>query len=63
MRRVDNEQVRGELRHAGYIKTWISVLKHDKRAIFSAASKATQAVDHLHSYSEVEETVELDQAA
>ena len=33
--------------HAGYIATWLKVLKSDKRAIFTAASKAQQAVDYL----------------
>lgn len=42
----------GELRHAGYIDTWIQLLKHDDRAIFTAASKASQAADFLRSFSE-----------
>ena len=29
--------------HAGYIDAWLAVLKRDKRAIFSAASKASEA--------------------
>ena len=29
--------------HASYIKSWLKVLKHDKRAIITAASKASQA--------------------
>ena len=29
--------------HASYIKSWLKVLKHDKRAIITAASKARQA--------------------
>jgi antirestriction protein ArdC len=33
--------------HAAYIKTWLSVLKNDKRAIFTAASKAEQACTYL----------------
>ena len=33
--------------HAQYLSHWLSVLKSDKRAIFSAASKASQAVDFL----------------
>lgn len=36
--------------HAAYIASWLSVLKQDKRAIFTAASHAQRAVDHLHSY-------------
>ncbi len=33
--------------HAGYIAHWLKLLKSDKRAIFTAASKAQQAVDWL----------------
>ena len=42
----------GELRHAGYIDHWIQLLKDDNRAIFTAASKASQAADYLRSSSE-----------
>jgi antirestriction protein ArdC len=35
--------------HASYIECWLKVLKDDKRAIFSAASHASKAVDFLHS--------------
>ena len=45
--------IKGELRHAGYVQDWISLLREDKRAIFTAASKASQAADHLRSYSEI----------
>ena len=34
--------------HASYIDSWLKVLKHDKRAIFTAASHASKAVDYLH---------------
>ena len=34
--------------HASYIASWLEVLKNDKRAIFSAASHASKAVDYLH---------------
>jgi antirestriction protein ArdC len=34
--------------HASYIAIWLTVLKNDKRAIFSAASHAQKAVDYLH---------------
>jgi len=34
--------------HAAYIASWLKVLKDDKRAIFTAASHATKAVDFLH---------------
>lgn len=33
--------------HAAYMATWVNVLKSDKKAIFTAASKASQAVDYL----------------
>ena len=33
--------------HAAYIVSWLKVLKADKRAIFTAASKAQQAADYL----------------
>jgi antirestriction protein ArdC len=33
--------------HAQYIESWLRVLKADKKAIFTAASKASQAVDFL----------------
>jgi antirestriction protein ArdC len=33
--------------HAQYIASWLKVLKADRRAIFTAASKAQQAADYL----------------
>lgn len=44
--------ITGELRHAGYIASWIELLKEDDRAIFTAASKASQAADFLRAFSE-----------
>jgi antirestriction protein ArdC len=44
--------IKGELRHAGYIENWLDLLRHDNRAIFTAASKASQAADYLRSFSE-----------
>jgi antirestriction protein ArdC len=35
--------------HAAYIANWLEVLKRDKRAIFTAARKASQASDYLAS--------------
>ena len=35
--------------HAAYISTWITILKDEKRAIFSAAAHAQRAADYLHS--------------
>jgi antirestriction protein ArdC len=34
--------------HASYIANWLTVLKNDKRAIFSAAAHVQKAVDYLH---------------
>jgi antirestriction protein ArdC len=34
--------------HAGYIASWLKVLKQDKRAIFQAAAHAQRAADYLH---------------
>ncbi len=44
--------IEGQLRHAGYIQNWITLLKSDDRAIFTAASKASQAADYLRAFSE-----------
>jgi antirestriction protein ArdC len=33
--------------HAQYLQSWLRVLKADKRAIFTAASKAQQATDWM----------------
>jgi antirestriction protein ArdC len=34
--------------HAAYLASWLSVLKDDKRAIFTAAAHAQRAADYLH---------------
>jgi antirestriction protein ArdC len=43
-------QITPEIRedHASYIHNWLQVLKDDKRAVFTAASHASKAVDYLH---------------
>ena len=43
-------QITPEIRedHASYIHEWLKVLKNDKRAVFTAASHASKAVDYLH---------------
>jgi antirestriction protein ArdC len=38
--------------HAQYIASWLKVLRADKRAIFTAASKAQQAADYMIAASE-----------
>jgi antirestriction protein ArdC len=35
--------------HAAYVQSWLTVLKDNKRAIFTAASHAQKAADYLHS--------------
>jgi antirestriction protein ArdC len=37
----------GDLRNAGYITSWIELLKADKRAFFTACSNASKAADYL----------------
>jgi antirestriction protein ArdC len=37
----------GDLRHAGYLASWIKLLKDDNRAFFTACSKAQAAADYL----------------
>jgi antirestriction protein ArdC len=37
--------------HAAYVSSWITVMKRDKRAIFTAAAKAQAAADWMHAQS------------
>jgi antirestriction protein ArdC len=43
-------KIGNELRadHASYIQAWLKILQNDRKAIFFAASRASQAVDYLH---------------
>jgi antirestriction protein ArdC len=34
--------------HAAYLQSWLTVLKDDKKAIFTAAAHAQRAADYLH---------------
>jgi antirestriction protein ArdC len=43
--------IKGELRHAGYIESWLTLLRSDRKAVFTAASQAQRAADHLRSLS------------
>ncbi len=43
--------------HAAYLAGWLSILKQDSRAIFTAASYASKAADFLHGLQPVAETV------
>jgi antirestriction protein ArdC len=53
----------GELRHAGYIASWIKLLQADSRAFFTAASKAQAAADFLRKCALADETQEFAIAA
>ena len=37
--------------HAGYLAHWLTILRADPKALFTAAAKAQTAVDHLDTYS------------
>jgi antirestriction protein ArdC len=39
--------ITGELRHSGYIASWLRVLKNDNKAIFKAAALAQKSADYL----------------
>jgi antirestriction protein ArdC len=39
--------IQGELRHAGYIQSWLKCLKDDSKAIFKAAAMAQKASDYI----------------
>ena len=36
--------------HAAYLSGWLTVLKQDKRALFTAAARASEAADFLHKF-------------
>lgn len=44
--------ITARLRHADYIGNWITLLSHDKKAIFTASAKATAAAEFLRAFSE-----------
>jgi antirestriction protein ArdC len=41
--------------HAAYIASWLTVLKNDRRAIFSAAAHAQKAADYFHGLNTITE--------
>ena len=47
-------QIQGELRHAGYIASWLRVLKNDNKAVFKAAALAQKAADYIKGLSTTE---------
>jgi antirestriction protein ArdC len=46
----------GDVRNAGYIASWIELLKADKRAFFTACSQASKAADYLRGLALAEQT-------
>jgi antirestriction protein ArdC len=46
----------GDLRSAGYIASWIELLKADKRAFFTACSQGSKAADYLRGLALAEAT-------
>jgi antirestriction protein ArdC len=44
--------------HARYIANWLTVLRNDKRAIFTASAHAQRAADYLHGSQQREEAIE-----
>jgi antirestriction protein ArdC len=48
-------QIDGDLRHAGYIASWLRVLKNDNKAIFKAAALAQKSADYIKAFANGEE--------
>jgi len=40
--------IQGELRHAGYIQSWLKALRDDSKAVFKAAALAQKAADYIN---------------
>ena len=40
--------IQGELRHAGYIQSWLKALRDDSKAIFKAAALAQKSADYVN---------------
>jgi antirestriction protein ArdC len=51
-------QINGDLRHAGYIQSWLKVLKNDNKAIFKAAALAQKSADYIKAFSTGEEAAQ-----
>ena len=47
----------GDLRHAGYIESWLKALRNDKKYILTASAQAQKALDFLTKAESVEETL------
>lgn len=44
--------IKGDLRHAGYIESWLKCLKDDPKAIFKASALAQSAADYILAFGE-----------
>jgi antirestriction protein ArdC len=44
-------QIDGDLRHAGYIASWLRILKNDNKAVFKAAALAQKSADYIKALS------------
>lgn len=53
----------GRLRHAEYLGSWLTLLQHDSRAIFTAAAKATEAARYLEEKGGLAAPAETDEGA
>lgn len=49
--------IQGELRHAGYIQSWLKACKEDSKAIFKAAALAQKACDYIQSLDATVESI------
>jgi antirestriction protein ArdC len=47
-------QIDGDLRHAGYIASWLRILKNDNKAVFKAAAMAQKSADYIKGLSTTE---------
>ena len=47
----------GDLRHAGYLESWLKALRNDKKFILSASAKAQAAMDYLTTSEQVEDSI------
>jgi antirestriction protein ArdC len=49
--------IQGELRHAGYIQSWLKALRDDSKAVFKAAAYAQKAATYINSLDATAEAI------
>lgn len=49
--------IKGDLRHAGYIDSWLKALKNDNKAIFKASALAQAATDYIMAFNTESELI------